>query len=434
MLRNTSHDDFNRRFGEPGWSVDVPFVCNTAVDFDRADVVVIGAGLTGLAAAEALALRGKKVLVIDRQGVGSGASGRNAGFCTISPSATARSVLLQYGEVSGKKYFDWFLRAAERVRERAEEDFSDIEWSQNGRASLALSAKQAESMRENWSIQHKLFKLPVQYLSRSEVERVAGGGSYYAAITDNVSGSLNPLKLVHSLALHARNAGACICEGVEATSVREVGSKVYIDCGSITLEANEVIIATDAYRSLQNTRTAGLYVPLASYMIATESLSEEVCSLLFPDKRVASTSRNFANYFRIDARRRLLFGGRRTLSSNTPLSDIASELHDAAGKLFDSVHIPNVDKCWGGLLSFTQDRTPVVGGLSERIYYAGGYCGHGVPTALACGEMLAERILGADAVDCPFYQSRLKGSVKMQMAKVLLPAISRYYRAVDAIN
>ena len=63
----------------PFWLAEArPSVASATVD--RADVAVVGAGITGCACAGTLARAGLRVRVHDARGVGTGASGRNGGF------------------------------------------------------------------------------------------------------------------------------------------------------------------------------------------------------------------------------------------------------------------------------------------------------------------------------------------------------------------
>ena len=78
---------------------------NRSRAMSTADVCVIGAGYTGLSAALELAKRGYKVVVLEAERVGYGASGRNGGqICTGFSSGQAK-IEAQLGKADARKCF-----------------------------------------------------------------------------------------------------------------------------------------------------------------------------------------------------------------------------------------------------------------------------------------------------------------------------------------
>jgi glycine/D-amino acid oxidase-like deaminating enzyme len=63
------------------------------------DTVVVGAGIAGCSAARFLAERGERVTLVDRGGIGAGASGRNGGFLFPQPAAWINELLAEAAEI-----------------------------------------------------------------------------------------------------------------------------------------------------------------------------------------------------------------------------------------------------------------------------------------------------------------------------------------------
>ena len=126
--------------------------------------------------------------------------------------------------------------------------------------------------------------------------------------------------------------------------------------------------------------------PVGSFIVATEPLDVSVCDQLLPRRRVASTSMNLLNYFRITPESRLLFGGRARFAMSNPQSDEKSGqiLRRAMVRTFPQLADARVDYCWGGLVDMSMDRL-VHAGEREGVYYSMGYAGHGVQMATTWG-------------------------------------------------
>lgn len=429
---NTASERSHLGFGVPVWAgharVDTMSGAVPAV----ADTVIIGGGFTGLATAYALAKSGRDVVLLEARQVGFGASSRNAGFCTTGPSASASSVLEAFGAEEGARYFRWFQNAVGSVQKLVEEECLDVEWRVSGRLSLARSARQAARLRRNFDIQHDVFGLPVDFLDGAALREHIGATGFVAAISDRTSACLNPHKLVGELARIALRQGASIHENTPVVRVRESSSDVEVTHAHGVVRARRVVVATNGYSESLGIGAQHFTVPLGSFIIATEPLSPDARGRLLPTGKVASTISNYSNYFRLLEDGTLLFGGRKSLASYGDFEVIGSELAAAARELFgDAIELPPVAGCWGGRLAFTRDRTPRIGHVSERVLFAGGYCGHGVPTSVSAGFALARYIGDGERAHCPFFSDVIRPFLSYRIARLLMPLVGAYYRSED---
>jgi len=422
-------------FGSPIWDGHNRITLSDSDIPCDADIVVIGGGFTGLSVAFELAKNGRNVVLLESSYVGYGASARNAGFCTIGPSASASSVLDTYGINEGKQYFHWFLKAVEKIEALIINEALDVDWTVSGRLSLARSARQSERLKRNFQIQREHFKFPGEFIEGDELQEHICARGFVSAISDNVSACLNPLKLVDELLRIAKREGASIHENTPVIKLKESSFDVEVHHKHGVLRARQVVIATNGYTEPMGISANNFTIPLGSFIVATDPLSLEAQKLLLPTGKVSSTISNFSNYFRLLKDGTLLFGGRKSLTSNGDLDVISKELRLAAHELFgDVIDIPEIAKCWGGRLAFTRDRTPLVGKVTERILFAGGYCGHGVPTSVSAGFTLARYIQNGQYQDCPFFSHSIRASTVNWMGGKLAPLISMYYRRQDYLE
>ncbi len=162
------------------------------------------------------------------------------------------------------------------------------------------------------------------------------------------------------------------------------------------IDARDVLFATNGYTDGAAPALQRRFVPIGSYIIATEPLSAGQATALLPRRRVAFDSKNFLYYFRVTADRRLLFGGRAEFArapTRTRRAAPPAILRTGMTAIFPELASVRIDYAWGGNVAFTRDQMPRAGTL-DGLFYAGGYCGHGVAMATYLGEQIARRMAG----------------------------------------
>ena len=117
-------------------------------------------------------------------------------------------------------------------------------------------------------------------------------------------------------------------------------------------------------------------MPIGSYIIATEPMSEELAASVSPRGRCFFDAKNFLYYWHVNAERRLIFGGRASFR-RTSVDQTAAILREALAEVHPQAAHLRIDHAWGGNVAFTFDRLPHLG-ERDGIHYALGYCGSGV--------------------------------------------------------
>jgi len=159
------------------------------------------------------------------------------------------------------------------------------------------------------------------------------------------------------------------------------------------VQASYIVLGCNGYLGKLESRVAGRIMPINNFMIATEPLGEERAKELIGGRYGIHDTRFVVNYFRLSDDHRLLFGGGENYRSGFP-RDIRGFVRPYMLKLFPQLDDVNVDYWWGGTLAVTVNRLPHLGRLRPNLYFAQGYSGHGISTAVIAGKLVAEAIAG----------------------------------------
>jgi glycine/D-amino acid oxidase-like deaminating enzyme len=184
---------------------------------ERVDVLVIGAGYTGLSAARRLAKSGATVLVVEREHIGFGASSRNAGQALTGLRLDPKTLVARYGESQARQLFKSSLFALEHLEALLAAESIDCEYERTGHIQAAWKAGHFESLRKEQAILSRVFGHPVEVLSKDQQRREIGSDRYHGVLVDRRSGALNPAQYVKGLADAAKRAGVAIATGITSS-------------------------------------------------------------------------------------------------------------------------------------------------------------------------------------------------------------------------
>ena len=142
-------------------------------------------------------------------------------------------------------------------------------------------------------------------------------------------------------------------------------------------------------------------------------------------------TKNFLNYFRICEDRRMLFGGRASLTEISPLK-AAPILRQEMLAVFPELAETKIESSWRGYVGFTFDHMPHLG-MQDGLYYAMGFCGHGVANGFYFGSRLAHLIQGK-LKDFPFVDLKFPGMPLYRKKPWFLPLAGFAYRMQDRLS
>jgi glycine/D-amino acid oxidase-like deaminating enzyme len=398
----------------------------------RADVVVVGAGYTGLSAARHLAGTGAAVVVLERESVGWGASSRNGGQVLTGLKLDVSTLLARFGEPRARRLFDAATAAVRRLESLIQDEAIECEYARTGHVQAAAKASHFDGFVEEQAILDRVFQHRVQVVPRSAQHTEIGSGAYFGLLVDEASGALNPAKYVRGLAAAARRRGAVIATGAGVARIERRAGGWHVETTIGSLAADRVLLATNGYTNGASPALRRRLVPIGSYIIATEPLPPAQAASILPRGRMAFDSRHFLHYFRLTRDRRLLFGGRAEFSQpgeRTTRRAAAILRRDMATVFPDLAGVP-IEYAWGGNVAFTRDQMPHAGRLDDGAYYAGGYCGHGIAMATALGEQIARRMAG-EAIPDALFGEPLPAIPLYYGAPWFLPLVGAYYQVKD---
>jgi glycine/D-amino acid oxidase-like deaminating enzyme len=357
----------------------------------RADVCVIGAGFTGIATALTLAERGYKVVVVEQNRVGWGASGRNGGQMIGGMTGEA-SLKKTWGDTHADLLFELGYRGHDIIAERVQKYTIECDL-KYGYIDVALKSRQLDD-QQVWyeSLCARGMEDQVRLVSAGEVSQLLGTDKYLGGLINNRNGHLHPLNLCLGEARAAASLGVSIHEGSEVTGIVH-GAQAVVTTEQGRVTADFVVLAGNAYQHLERKALSGQVFPAGSYILATEPLSEaEVAQINSLDLAVCDQN-EVLDYFRLSADRRMLFGGRCNYSGREPRS-IEGSMVPRMRNIYPQLAGKRVDYAWGGKIGIVVNRVPLLGRIGGNVFYSMGYSGHGVNMTHACGEIMADAVAG----------------------------------------
>jgi len=397
----------------------------------RVDVAVVGAGYTGLSAARHLARAGASVLVIEREQVGWGASSRNGGQVLTGLKLEPAVLLARFGEPRARRIFDIASESIASLETLIAEEAIDCEYARTGHIQAAFKPAHFDAFREEQRLLARVFHHPVHLVPRAEQRTEIGSDAYHGVLVDERSGALNPARYVRGLADAAIRHGVTIATGLGVMAVQRQANGWRVRTTGGNVEARDVLIATNGYTNGASPALQRRFVPIGSYIIATEPLADGQAAALLPRRRMAFDSKNFLHYFRVTTDRRLLFGGRAEFGQPNPdTTRRAAQIlrHDMVA-VFPQLAGIAIEYGWGGNVAFTRDQMPRAGKV-DGMFYAGGYCGHGVAMATYLGGQIARRIAG-EPIDHPLFDDRFPPIPLYRGKPWFLPLVGAYYQVMD---
>ncbi len=370
------------------------------------DVVVVGAGLTGLWTAYYLrrADPSLRIAVLEAEVAGFGASGRNGGWCSaLFPTGWDKLVKASStdGALRMHRAMQETVREVGRV---ADAEAIDAHYQRGGTVTLARTAVQLQRLRAGVAEAHArgFTEDDERLLDADEASTMlAADGVLGAAYTPHCA-AIHPARLVRGLARVVEASGVAIFERTRVRGIQP--GRVETDAGTVTAEV--VLRATEGYTP----RLAGLgraVAPVYSLMVATEPLDEATLeSVGLADRPTFTDGRHLIIYGQRTADGRLAFGGRgapyhfrsRIRPSYDAEPRVFAELRRVLLELLPQLGAVRFTHAWGGPLGIARDWAASVGlDKATRIGWAGGYVGDGVATTNLAGRTLADLVTGADS-------------------------------------
>jgi glycine/D-amino acid oxidase-like deaminating enzyme len=370
----------------------------------RVDVLVVGGGYTGLAAAREIAAAGRATLVLDAGSVGGGCSSRNGGQVAHSIKPTYAALTRRHGADLARRIHAEARDAVAHLRRLATEELLDCDWQPRGCFHGAHTRRHFEAMVEHVrGGQPPGLEQRVTIVPRSEQRTEIDTDFYHGGCVYHDDAAIDPPRLLRALLARAVDRGARIVDHCAVTALRRTRAGFEAETSRGRIAARRVLLATNGYTGALSAWHRRRVIPIGSYQIATERLGKERVRALIPHGRNISDSRRVVVYYRPSADgERLVFGGRASLDEQDPLVCVP-KLRRMMCRILPQLRGASITHAWAGFVGYTFDTLPHLG-QNDGLYYSMGYCGQGVPLAPYFGMRIGQQI-----VDLPEGRTALDG-------------------------
>ena len=366
------------------------------------DVTIIGAGFTGLSSALALRREGLRVVVLEAETAGFGASGRNAGHLTPTIGKDLPTLTRLYGRERVRGLVHLVETAIAHVESLITTHAIDCEYEPVGTVVAAVHPRQHAQL-ERAAAAARAHGVPGELLEADEMERRGLPRAFTRGYFEPHGGILDPGRYVHGLRAAALRAGADIYERSCVTAI-EASAPAVVHTASGRVRCHSVVVATNAYTpSLGRLRSAGLRLNVQ--LFRTDPLTDrQLAAVDWRGREGIYTAHEMLESYRLTADNRIV-GGAKTVrygfgGAALPDTDASVEarLEETFRQRFPELGDVRIAQHWGGPIFLGLDFLPTVGrgGKHGNILHAVGYAGHGIALASYAGEMIADLLRGRD--------------------------------------
>jgi len=376
-----------------------------------ADLAIIGGGFTGVSTAYHFSQRypNKRIVLLEAKTLANGASGRNGGLMLNWLAITG-----DYGAELTARIYQTTHVGIQTIEEIIARHKLPVTYRKDGTVTVYTDAQRAESAHAEVEY-YQSIGIPEQFWNSAELAKKLHLQRVHGAVFDPNSGQINGAQLVRGLRPVLLERGVEVYEGTPVLKIRE-GQTITLTTPNAEIQAKAIVIATNGYTSKLGYFREALF-PLHSHVFATAPLNPEQIGWAQIAGFNDDLDRISYGAFTLDEH--LVFGGgsnqsyaylfnNRTAYPGTPQSVMRS-----FDKMEQPLHgyLPGklpIAYRWTGTLGITLNRNALMGvrGENRNIYYAIGYCGHGVTLANLAGQVLTDAYSKDDERwrGLPFYQ------------------------------
>ncbi len=400
----------------------------------EADVIIIGGGFTGLSTALHLREAGVDVAIVEAVEPGWGASGRNNGQVIPTLSRPDPDDIVAKHGAAGERFVvllrdsaSVLFDIARRYQIQAEQELAG--WVQPVHSPGRI--KIAERRVRQWS----KFGAPVELLSRDQTRQMLGSDAWYGGFCNRSGGHINPLALSRGLARVALEQGCRIYARSPATSFERQNDRWIVRTEKGEISGRALIVATNAYtgefsKSLMPA-IAHEVMPVLSWQMATQPLSEAARKTIIPGRQAMSDTHGQLYFARYDARNRLVTGGA-VIGPGNKAERLRSRVAERLQRLWPQIGRVEFDYVWNGYVGMTTDFLPRIHRLGPDAYGWTGCNGRAVALSIALGDELSKAVRGVPESDLALPFSDPVPIVAHGLLRRLAPLMLMVYRRRDA--
>ncbi len=400
---------------------------------DKTEILVVGAGLTGMSAALRLSTAEHEVVVIDRGKIGSGASSRAVGVVSPEVKGGVDTVYAAYGPRIGHGLWASAVQGVGLLRDLASRPGVSAVLSDGGHSQVGKGGRQLRRFDRDVAWYQSKFPTELRVIDAREIKEFVGGDAFNVAIHEPNALSVHPARLAFGLARETKREGTSIVEDCALVHMTATPGGFSVETSQGTIEAKQVVLATNGLGVADTSpELARLIYSEGYHVVATEPLDQELVETVLPARTPVRTATRKPLSVAATSDYRLVVGSPLNLQTDLSATTIASSVLAEVTTFWPQLASVEATHSWSGTAGYSFDGLPHIGTIGG-IWYAAGYSGLGLALACQAGFELAGMLMG----DNPSVFSELEHNGRVYHSggsPWFLPVKNQIYQLLDKLG
>jgi glycine/D-amino acid oxidase-like deaminating enzyme len=396
-------------------------------------VAIVGAGYAGLSAALELSKQGLDCVVLDANEPGFGGSTRNGGMVSSGANVGKRYMSKPMPAEQAAPYLADAADAFTLIEDLITREKIKCGWTKSGYFLGAWCKSHFDDMAMKVATLNAAADSGC-YLVPPERQREEIGSDYYrGGMVVGRYAHIHPALYFKGLLDICTRRAVQIASKTPVTRLTETATGWSVETPRGTIQAGDVIVATNGYTGDITPQLKRRVIPVGSYIITTEELPADLATALSPKNRAISDTRRVLTYYRLSPDgKRMIFGGRAKFGHTDPV-ETAPILYRFMIDRFPQLKGVKITHAWTGNVAFTLDELPHMGKF-KNLHYALGCNGSGIAMMSYLGQQTARKVAGKANRICAFDRPEFPSHPLYTGNTWFLPWVGRYFRTRDWID
>ena len=400
---------------------------------ERVEMLIVGSGFCGMAAAIELARGGVQVLVMDELAIGAGGSTRTGGMVSSGQKLVIGGAVKGVDEARKARLLKDSLASFDYLKRFVGEDQLDADLNISGRFFGAISQRHYEQLCRDGELLRTHTGVTVHEIPKARQAEVSATEFYKGGIVIDEYGGLHAGKYHAALRKLATALGVKFASHARLEKIEEQGLTKRVVTSRGTLIARTVFIATNGYTSNATPYLGKRVIPVRSYQITTEPLPTALMDEINPRRLMITDSQREVIYTRPSPDGTRVMFGARPGAFEMDEREAAPHLYAKMLEIWPQLEGYQVTHCWHGQVGMTFDKIAHMG-EHDGSEHAVGCNGNGVALMTYLGYQFARKHLGTLEQPCEFDNPQFPGHPLYQGKAWFLPIVSGWYRGLDYLD